>query len=90
VVLNCDCCNQTGKTCEKPQSSVKNGKVLFNVKKTNFYYEDEVEILCDLGYVIDDYPPSNNSKKKITCKDNGNWDSEFLNCTGNITYVVAS
>ena len=89
MVLNCDCCNHTGKTCEKP-SSVKNGKVLFSDKKTHFYYEDEVEILCDLGYVIDDHSSSSYSSKKITCKSDGNWDSEFLNCTGNITHVVTS
>ena len=90
MVLNCDCCNHTGKTCEKPPSSVKNGEVLFSDKKTYFYYKDEVEILCHLGYVIDDHSSSSNSSKKITCNSDGKWDSKFPNCTGNITHVVRS
>ncbi|KAI0223265.1 hypothetical protein LSAT2_025516 [Lamellibrachia satsuma] len=67
-------------TCEKPPA-VTRGDVLLNNKKTNFYYRDQVEVLCDLGYVIDDGSSSNSNSMMITCLSNKTWDIAFLNCT---------
>ena len=84
----CKCCDHTGETCSNPPHNVQHGKVLFNDKKKYFYYEDQVEILCELGYVINDGLSSNNNSKKITCtSSNHTWDLDFFNCTGRVTFI---
>ncbi|KAK2173065.1 hypothetical protein NP493_905g00052 [Ridgeia piscesae] len=68
-------------TCVNPPSSVARGKLLFSVNKPHFYYGDQVGILCDLGYVIDDGSSSYKNSKVVTCLPNQMWDSTFSNCT---------
>ena len=80
-----ECCHYTAVNCERPPSSVTHGRVLFNDKKTYFYNEDYVEILCDLGYVIDDGSSRNNISRKIACQSDHTWDAVFVSCTGRLT-----
>ena len=90
--MTCDCCPDTAMTCEKPPPAVTHGHVLFNNKKKFFYCGDQVEILCELGFVIDDGKSSNNHSMQITCSSDQIWDAIFLNCTGMITfnYIIMS
>ena len=42
-----------------------------------------MEVLCHIGYVIDNRMlPNDITSKKITCQQDGTWDSDFPSCTG--------
>jgi len=82
--VTCECCHYTAVTCEKPPPSVIHGKVLFSNEKTHFYYGDTVEVLCDLGYVIDEGMSLSQDSMTVTCQPDRTWDAAFPNCTGMI------
>ena len=69
-------------TCAAPPDTVTHGDILVK-DKTFFYYEDIVEVFCHIGYVVDNRMlPNNITSKKITCQQDGTWDSDFPSCTG--------
>jgi len=75
--------------CKDPPEKVDSGSILRPSDKKIFYYQDVVEVLCDIGNVIkNDTLPNNMTSKMITCQDDGTWDSVFPNCTGELSVMM--
>ena len=69
------------RSTEDIRSAINAG--LTNSARTTYYYEDQVEITCNLGYRL-------NGNNTITCEADGRWSVIELFCESKLTITANS